>query len=1192
MLCYRSFFHETKRNVFFALRSTKEREEVPERPIDHVGGGVAEERQQGVLDAQITGVDQSDDDISESDLFEYNIDTNVPDDASEDESFVPDDDDNDEMLDADSDNEDDTVPPGEADINPEMAANETIANEEDDVINPFTRTSSGRVSGPYDYAEKFPKLMTESSETLSAPESGAPSADVGDAGKEVQEGNSNNSRPLTKSREVSSAQTPAPGLSIGHVGGFLEGQQGGNDSKPVTKSTGVSSAQASGCSIDHVETVEQEQEQQGITDSEQVAESTKISYAPPSGCTIDQVGSAVERQQGIIIDSGLVLKEFTENLMEQASGCSIGHVDSFVDGHEGNYETRPITESTEIFADTITTGHEDPAKYNDVATAVLASSKTESSDWKSAIGSVKTSSAPLRSLPSTAAMEPPSNIDPLIDQEEAPPEDALAAFELSQYPTKESTEEQNTVIGDNIQPESKKKDKEDAAKSHLVAPAESVSLMTGLSGMYNAEKDKRLLSRGNENGETRKGLHKNEQVVEETVGRINSPLMLQIDQSIESKVQVSKIEKASNSTAESANQSKDLPESELSPSPTAKSLIEVTRHIVVTQSPEVLETDQSIQSKDIDTKLEEASSVPTNTKQIHVSSYPSPTVNSPIGSKQSPEVMKNGQSIQSKGIGTKLEKASNASTNTQQALVSSSSSSTGNSPIDSSRKNVDTPQNEASSTQGSKDLSEPVVSSPCPTAKMSIDTVRQHIDTPSPKDEENVRKRKSDKKDDDCEYTEGQSIPRLRKKTKVNAEAESLSSSRRKRQRTTNSTPPLRSTRKRTTTDRWTGTIDTSTKATPKKWDCEHCNKSFDSYKGLQLHISRFCQNDSPIKPAPNKIADAEKMVNKWDCEHCGKTYDSYQGLQIHIGRYCLFDEKDKSNDNSSDIKNCLTDVPSPYPCGTRMKKFFDEHSSWYKGTIVAYDKRSHFYHIKYEDGDEEDLEHNEFEIVSDKNEARPIVPPPDNAYKIGTRTKKFFEDHKSAWYEATIVGYNRKTRLYKVQYDDGDCEDLEHIEINAEPFPVEPKYKIGMKIEQFFLSKDTGKEIGWLNGEIVSRFFHAPTGKNNCNNSEWVYGVEYADKDTEDLDEKQIKKILERMKYHRIVDNAAEDGTDLDNEDESDEESSDDVEHAEQRLVTESESTNEETPLKSLKSISDPGEPALRKTIPHWTGKVGTLSK
>ena len=144
-------------------------------------------------------------------------------------------------------------------------------------------------------------------------------------------------------------------------------------------------------------------------------------------------------------------------------------------------------------------------------------------------------------------------------------------------------------------------------------------------------------------------------------------------------------------------------------------------------------------------------------------------------------------------------------------------------------------------------------------------------------------------------------------------------------------------------------------------------------------------------------------------------------------------------------------------------------------------------------------------------------APPTAIPYAVGTQVKRlraktlYFGDC-SCWCPAKIIDYNATTYRYTIQYEEGENEDLEHNDINTEPFPREPRYPCGMKLE----------ENVCLVSEIVARCLYIPSDNDHSQiapeDPTWFYRV----KDTEnearvhDLHEPMINIILGRMQQRR----------------------------------------------------------------------------
>jgi hypothetical protein len=122
----------------------------------------------------------------------------------------------------------------------------------------------------------------------------------------------------------------------------------------------------------------------------------------------------------------------------------------------------------------------------------------------------------------------------------------------------------------------------------------------------------------------------------------------------------------------------------------------------------------------------------------------------------------------------------------------------------------------------------------------------------------------------------------------------------------------------------------------------------------------------------------------------------------------------------------------NPMKCmGERVAKYFGEKV--YYGTVVGYDDDAMpvYWHVMYDDDDEEDMELDElihasrFATIEEKLSIQEWAPKKC----VGERVAKYFG--KKIYY-GTIAGYNNdETPIYwHVEYDDGDKEDMEFDEL------------------------------------------------------------------------------------------------------------------------------------------------------------------
>ena len=198
------------------------------------------------------------------------------------------------------------------------------------------------------------------------------------------------------------------------------------------------------------------------------------------------------------------------------------------------------------------------------------------------------------------------------------------------------------------------------------------------------------------------------------------------------------------------------------------------------------------------------------------------------------------------------------------------------------------------------------------------------------------------------------------------------------------------------------------------------------------------------------------------------------------------------------------------------------------------------------------------------------------NTYPIGTQTKKYFPESKGG-FQGRIYSYNRETKLYSVEYDGNNTEELEHDEINTEPLPPY-KYDIGTQYEALIWSKMSEKKMGSVIGTIKSKFYQDPNhltpGKRPRSRRQWRYTVVYSDGESEDVMEPTITRYInkaQREKDRQKVE-STEDQMDIDVEEEPTVESSSEEE----------EESDEDSSTSSSETEEDPNP----EQIPYWTGK------
>lgn len=151
-------------------------------------------------------------------------------------------------------------------------------------------------------------------------------------------------------------------------------------------------------------------------------------------------------------------------------------------------------------------------------------------------------------------------------------------------------------------------------------------------------------------------------------------------------------------------------------------------------------------------------------------------------------------------------------------------------------------------------------------------------------------------------------------------------------------------------------------------------------------------------------------------------------------------------------------------------------------------------------------------------------------AYAVGTQVKKLrrkklygIGDY-NCWCPAKIISNNNaSTYPYTIQYEDGDHDELEHNEINTEPFPLEPRYPCGLKLEQYMAWETVGtkkeKVFACLVGDIIARFLYIPMSRFDfVAEPTWMYSLKYRENmaNADNLFEIKITNILERMQQRK----------------------------------------------------------------------------
>lgn len=154
----------------------------------------------------------------------------------------------------------------------------------------------------------------------------------------------------------------------------------------------------------------------------------------------------------------------------------------------------------------------------------------------------------------------------------------------------------------------------------------------------------------------------------------------------------------------------------------------------------------------------------------------------------------------------------------------------------------------------------------------------------------------------------------------------------------------------------------------------------------------------------------------------------------------------------------------------------------------------------------EECIGENNGESDDDNDVTVPIPIPQAKTYEAGTRTKKYFPKY-DGWFEGTIVSYSKQESLYKVEYDDGDREELRDDEINVDGFSTEPAYELGKRFDRWLRSSSKLK----LDEAVAARRWTG-TIRWRCFDTDrksWRYFVTYSDNEAEELYENEIEASI-----------------------------------------------------------------------------------
>jgi len=117
--------------------------------------------------------------------------------------------------------------------------------------------------------------------------------------------------------------------------------------------------------------------------------------------------------------------------------------------------------------------------------------------------------------------------------------------------------------------------------------------------------------------------------------------------------------------------------------------------------------------------------------------------------------------------------------------------------------------------------------------------------------------------------------------------------------------------------------------------------------------------------------------------------------------------------------------------------------------------------------------------------------------YAMGMYVRKEFPPH--GWFTGKVISYEPPSKLYKVRYDDGDVEELGEAEL--EEVLKNARYEVGTKVYKNF------QGFGWFHGTVVS--YNPKTA---------LYMIEYEDGDKEEMNEKEVQATLERAERKQMA--------------------------------------------------------------------------
>jgi hypothetical protein len=135
-----------------------------------------------------------------------------------------------------------------------------------------------------------------------------------------------------------------------------------------------------------------------------------------------------------------------------------------------------------------------------------------------------------------------------------------------------------------------------------------------------------------------------------------------------------------------------------------------------------------------------------------------------------------------------------------------------------------------------------------------------------------------------------------------------------------------------------------------------------------------------------------------------------------------LLDTAPPSSTEASAPQHSPINTRPPMKVGTIFFKTFPGEGT-FEGVVVDFDAESNLHHVRYTDGDEEDLDTDEIYACVMASTTKGLMNARP-AMTVGTIFFKTFPGYGT--FEGVVVSFNAESNLYHVRYTDGDEEDLD----------------------------------------------------------------------------------------------------------------------------------------------------------------------